>query len=176
MVRPVTLRLSRLTPAQGMAEQVREAAAKVAEQFPLRTDYTKHDTMNGIAAAIRAMPLPKSSDEGGSGDAVRQFRIGDRVSKTKGSSWTGRVVGFYSTSLTPEGYAVESENEPGSVQIYPVAALSASSANDTVGVGPMTRCPHCHGKFQTVHDVDAYIASLTPDANSKSDASPTGDA
>jgi hypothetical protein len=51
-----------VTPS-GMAEQVREAAAKVAEQFPLRTDYTKHDTMNGIAAAIRAMPLPKSSDK-----------------------------------------------------------------------------------------------------------------
>lgn len=53
-----------------------------------------------------------------------RFRLGDRVTKTKGSSWTGRVVGFYSTSLTPEGYAVESENEPGSVQIYPVGALA----------------------------------------------------
>ena len=53
-----------------------------------------------------------------------RYRMGDRVTKTKGSSWTGRVVGFYSTSLTPEGYAVESENEPGSVQIYPVGALA----------------------------------------------------
>ena len=52
-----------------------------------------------------------------------RFRLGDRVTKTKGSSWTGRVVGFYSTSLTPEGYAVESETERGSVQIYPVGAL-----------------------------------------------------
>lgn len=54
-----------------------------------------------------------------------KFQIGDRVSKTKGSSWTGRVVGTYSTSLTAEGYAVESENEPGSVQIYPASALAA---------------------------------------------------
>lgn len=53
------------------------------------------------------------------------FSLGDRVTKTKGSSWTGRVVGFYSTELTPEGYAVESENEPGSVQIYPRSALAA---------------------------------------------------
>ncbi len=37
--------------------------------------------------------------------------------------WTGLVVGFYSTSLTPIGYAIESENEPGSVQIYPESAL-----------------------------------------------------
>lgn len=39
--------------------------------------------------------------------------IGSTVTKTKGSNWTGQVVGFYSTSLT----------EKGSVQIYPEAAL-----------------------------------------------------
>lgn len=55
---------------------------------------------------------------------VGKFQLGNRVTKTKGSSWTGRVVGTYSTSLTPEGYAVESENEPGSVQIYPASALA----------------------------------------------------
>lgn len=49
--------------------------------------------------------------------------LGTRVRKPRGSSWQGRVVGYYSTSLTPEGYAVESEREPGSVQIYPRAAL-----------------------------------------------------
>ena len=54
---------------------------------------------------------------------TRKFQLGDRVTKTKGSNWTGRVVGFYSTSLTPIGYAVESETEKGSVQIYPEQAL-----------------------------------------------------
>lgn len=54
------------------------------------------------------------------------YAIGDRVTKTKGSRWTGRVVGTYSTDLTPEGYAVESETERGSVQIYPRAALQAA--------------------------------------------------
>lgn len=58
-----------------------------------------------------------------------KFKLGDRVTKTKGSSWTGLVVGFYSTKLTPIGYAVESENEPGSVQIYPEAAIR-SPAHD----------------------------------------------
>lgn len=52
-----------------------------------------------------------------------KFQRGDIVTKTKGSSWTGHVVGFYTTSLTPRGYCVESKNEPGSVQIYPEAAL-----------------------------------------------------
>ena len=61
-------------------------------------------------ASIKVSPDPK-------------FVLGQRVTKSKGSSWTGRVVGFYSTSLTPVGYCVESENEPGSVQIYPEAAL-----------------------------------------------------
>lgn len=51
------------------------------------------------------------------------FVLGDRVRKKSGAAWQGRVVGWYSTQLTPEGYAVESEAHPGSVQIYPVAAL-----------------------------------------------------
>ncbi len=51
------------------------------------------------------------------------FALGDRVRKKSGAAWQGHVVGWYSTSLTPEGYAVESESHPGSVQIYPVAAL-----------------------------------------------------
>src|SRR5690554_1383531 len=55
------------------------------------------------------------------------FPIGSRVSKIKGSRWQGRVVGTYSTELTPEGYAVESETEHGSVQIYPAHALELVS-------------------------------------------------
>lgn len=52
-----------------------------------------------------------------------KFQIGDRVRKTKGSSWQGIIVGTYNTVLTTHGYAVESEREKGSVQIYPEAAL-----------------------------------------------------
>lgn len=51
------------------------------------------------------------------------FQFGQRVSKRNGSSWQGKIVGIYTTDLTPEGYAVESEREPGSVQIYPAKAL-----------------------------------------------------
>ncbi|MCU0806378.1 MAG: DfrB family trimethoprim-resistant dihydrofolate reductase [Candidatus Contendobacter sp.] len=51
------------------------------------------------------------------------YRLGDRVQKHGGARWRGKVVGWYRTSLTPEGYAVESAFEPGSVQIYPVTAL-----------------------------------------------------
>ena len=51
------------------------------------------------------------------------FQIGDFVRKVRGSCWCGRVVGWYSTALTPEGYAVESSSERGSVQIYPASAL-----------------------------------------------------
>ena len=52
-----------------------------------------------------------------------KFSMNQRVRKTKGSSWQGRIVGWYSTNLTPRGYCVESENEWGSVQIYPEGAL-----------------------------------------------------
>lgn len=51
------------------------------------------------------------------------YALGTRMRKKSGSSWQGKVVGYYSTELTPEGYCIESEREPGSVQIYPVAAL-----------------------------------------------------
>lgn len=52
-----------------------------------------------------------------------KFQLGDTVRKTKGSQWHGKIVGTYSTTLTPEGYCVESSTEKGSVQIYPAAAL-----------------------------------------------------
>lgn len=56
-------------------------------------------------------------------DTHKKFKIGDNVRKVRGSQWHGRVVGWYSTELTPEGYAVESDTERGSVQIYPASAL-----------------------------------------------------
>ncbi len=55
--------------------------------------------------------------------STQKFTIGDHVKKRSGSEWVGHVVGWYSTKLTPEGYAVESESHKGSVQIYPASAL-----------------------------------------------------
>lgn len=52
-----------------------------------------------------------------------KYELGQTLRKKSGSSWHGTVVGFYSTSLTPIGYAIESHTEQGSVQIYPEAAL-----------------------------------------------------
>lgn len=54
---------------------------------------------------------------------TEKYPLGTRMAKISGSSWTGAVVGYYTTKLTPQGLAIESENEPGSVQIYPVRAL-----------------------------------------------------
>lgn len=56
-------------------------------------------------------------------EPVGWWKIGTRLRKKTGSSWQGRVVGYYSTAFTPVGYAVESERETGSVQIYPASAL-----------------------------------------------------
>jgi hypothetical protein len=52
-----------------------------------------------------------------------KYKMGDRVQKISGGNWHGHVVGFYSTSLTPIGYAIESEREEGSVQLYPEKAI-----------------------------------------------------
>ena len=55
------------------------------------------------------------------------MKIGDRVRKRKGSNWHGVIVGSYKTQLTPVGWCVESEREPGSVQLYPETALELVS-------------------------------------------------
>lgn len=68
-----------------------------------------------------------------------KFKLGDLVRKAKGSEWHGTVVGTYSTSLTPEGYAVESATERGSVQIYPAAALEPWAYEPDVDAATMLR-------------------------------------
>ena len=68
---------------------------------------------------IRVKPKVRTGQE----PIMTKFERGDRVKKKKGAAWHGVVCGEYSTALTPEGYAVESEREPGSVQIYPAGAL-----------------------------------------------------
>lgn len=52
-----------------------------------------------------------------------KYQLGDIVEKVSGSLWSGQIVGFYSSSLTKRGYAVESLVHKGSVQIYPEASL-----------------------------------------------------
>ena len=66
------------------------------------------------------------------------FKRGDVVRKKSGSQWQGKIVGEYSTELTPEGYAVESDTHAGSVQIYPAQALellTLSRPKDVVNNG-----------------------------------------
>jgi hypothetical protein len=108
-----------------------EEAAKLAEQlgeewWNMQGELTASH-LKGLAKRIRALipPPPKepTADEIEAINRVPRHKIGDRVHKKSGSSWHGRVVGFYSTTLTPIGYCVESERETGSVQIYPEAAL-----------------------------------------------------
>jgi len=87
------------------------------------------------------LPTPDAAMEEREQELPRKFKLRERVTKLKGSSWTGRVVGFYSTSLTPIGYAVESENEPGSVQIYPEAALVGCMSAEELEAG-ISECAH----------------------------------
>ena len=90
-------------------------------------------------ARVGWMLVPQRSSPGSSGyspdefspaeshPSAGAFKLGDPVQKKSGSSWRGKVVGFYATDMTPRGYCVESANEPGSVQIYPEAALVAGA-------------------------------------------------
>lgn len=74
------------------------------------------DRLGRAAPIAQTAPQPEQSGK---------FAMHQRVRKTSGSEWQGRICGTYSTELTPEGYAVESEAHAGSVQIYPAKALEA---------------------------------------------------
>ena len=107
----------------GLVEALEEIAA--GEKTVWRDDHFEVENdmaidYPGIAkAALDAYRAALSAPGAG------KFRMGDRVKKTSGSEWVGHVCGTYSTALTPEGYAVESEAHAGSVQIYPAKALEA---------------------------------------------------
>ena len=123
-----------------MTQEDRNAAADILDEISSLTqddgigqvadlirdgEYDEHDTVQRTARHRQA-----GVQQGLDMAAGRAFQLGDRVTKTKGSSWTGRIVGFYSTALTPEGYAIESETETGSVQIYPVGAIRKLGGGD----------------------------------------------
>lgn len=100
----------------------------------IETNYAKKHMEIAFLAGFHAGQLVVRTASEDDVERVKETRsglaIGDRVEKVKGSCWTGRVVGFYRTELTPYGVCVESEREPGSVQIYPEAALKIMSCDE----------------------------------------------
>jgi len=55
-----------------------------------------------------------------------KFKLGDKVYKSKGSHWSGTIVGTFSSILTPEGYCVEGSDNYGGERMYPASALERS--------------------------------------------------
>ncbi len=98
-----------------LAQMVEEALATTdAAPAPYAMSKAETDALN--RALLRSIKFI---------DAPGVYALGDRVRKKSGSQWSGRVVGYYSTALTPQGVAVESEHHVGSVQIYPATALES---------------------------------------------------
>lgn len=99
--------------------------------------YSPYEAMMAVIALVSEAAEARARLEGAKAmQWPDQWPLGTRVRKRKGSSWQGRVVGYYSTDLTPRGYAVESEREPGSVQIYPKAAFEVIDPAQIVGAKP----------------------------------------
>lgn len=69
------------------------------------------------------------------------FRRGEKVRKKSGAWWEGIVVGFYSTTQSARGYAVQLENVYGPVQIYPETALERMPSSADL-------CPLCQQAFK----------------------------
>ena len=102
-------------------EKAIDAASRVVGASPIVEFFDYDDEGNRRAATLAATRAVVAFF-----DELRKAR----VRKKSGSNWHGRIVGFYSTGLTPIGYAVESEREPGSVQIYPASALEIVGEDD----------------------------------------------
>ncbi len=121
----LSLEIERIGPLHD-SEDAAKAAAQADYEARIRAALTATaDTQNPLSSTNSEIGETTPADPATN---YCKFALGDRVRKTKGSSWQGRIVGFYSTELTPIGYAVESEREPGSVQIYPETALAALSS------------------------------------------------
>lgn len=89
--------------------------SKSKDLAPLLVDIMhKFDGIYANTIAVHLLKFPPSHST---------YQYGDIVKKKSGAQWTGVVVGWYCSSLTGEGYAIESVHERGSVQIYPVKAL-----------------------------------------------------
>lgn len=110
------------------AHHPRSAFAQAHPEFPTR-DGLNYNCKASTADSPRWMRLPNGRIQ------VRKFKRGDQVRKLSGSEWQGRIVGEYSTALTPEGYAVESEAHAGSVQIYPAGALELAEGDKQLPAG-----------------------------------------
>lgn len=119
--------------AHGLDKALADAETKILGWIKTPPEGPHEDVMMACDSVDRLQALLTSIQE--SGDAVPgvqpKFKRGDLVKKISGSNWEGRVVGEYSTALTLEGYAVESVHHPGSVQIYPAAALELVASSKT---------------------------------------------
>jgi dihydrofolate reductase (trimethoprim resistance protein) len=107
--------LARIAELELALRELKDATSGLPSQPAIqRIDAAWAEALREGAPNTWSPPLPK-------------FSLGDRVFKSNGSAWSGVVVGRYSTTLTPEGYCVESDSHPGSVQIYPAAALQLAA-------------------------------------------------
>jgi len=97
--------------------------ASEVEAYMTEDDDGEYMTVSQHERIVAALTRPAQTEQ--QPEQSGKFAMHQRVRKTSGSEWHGRICGTYSTSLTPEGYAVESEAHAGSVQIYPAKALEA---------------------------------------------------
>lgn len=97
-------------------EEVIHAAILIMRAKEAVTKDSLIHELNGVATCLNDAMLKISGKN-------FKFKLGDEVRKTKGAEWQGTIVGMYSTTLNPEGYAVESFVHQGSVQIYPASML-----------------------------------------------------
>ena len=113
-----------------------EMANNDTNVFEYPSDHPLVKEIARLLAAERVLQDLQTALHGGE----NAWPLGTRVTKVSGAAWTGLVVGFYGTTLTLEGYVVESETEKGSVQLYPRKALKLATVAPPVN--PATTFTH----------------------------------
>lgn len=111
-------------------ERIVQAALDYSDDvFSLKVEASKHAADAETVRRERDQLIRELAELRGTSAHVQRapeewaFSRGERVRKKSGAWWEGIVVGFYSTTQSPRGYAVQLENMFGPVQIYPEAAL-----------------------------------------------------
>ena len=107
-----------ISPLLNAGAALSNIAFNLAQRHGVTLDQIACDTLSSARKSWDSARAALNFQQG-------KFRMGDLVKKSTGSEWEGRVVGWYSTEQTPEGYAVESSAHRNSVQIYPAKALEA---------------------------------------------------
>jgi R67 dihydrofolate reductase len=99
----------------------------------------------------------------------QDFPLGCAVRKASGPAWRGKVVGYYSSSFTPEGLVVEctAEGAKGQVHVEPAKRMERipepAASDITEGIPDVAVWAGIAAWDKALEDTANYVSGVTPD-------------